>query len=68
MAPIAQAQDDAANTVLDGITVIGVRSSIERSIDDKRIGIKKSIGLINDWDKQNVAPAFPPLSSWSGNP
>ena len=34
----------------------------------KRMAIKKNIDLISEWDEQNVAPAFAPLSSWSGNP
>ncbi|MDH3350154.1 MAG: sulfatase-like hydrolase/transferase [Gammaproteobacteria bacterium] len=34
----------------------------------KRIAVKKNIGMISEWDEHNVAPIFPPLSSWSGNP
>ena len=64
LAPIAQAQDDDGGSanVLEEITVYGVRSSIERSIDDKRFAteIKDSISAedIGQLPDDNIAEAL----------
>ncbi|MDH3350155.1 MAG: TonB-dependent receptor [Gammaproteobacteria bacterium] len=67
LAPIAQAQDDTSgtavrDTALEEIVVTGVRSSIERSIDDKRFAteIKDSISAedIGQLPDDNIAEAL----------
>lgn len=67
LVPPAQAQDDdttltAPTNVLEEITVFGVRSSIERSIDDKRFAteVKDSISAedIGQLPDDNIAEAL----------
>ena len=64
LAPIAQAQDEDAGSanVLEEIVVTGVRSSIERSIDDKRFAteIRDSISAedIGQLPDDNIAEAL----------